>query len=403
MAPRNNRTHHKYLLISVVIILSSCFGGKQEQEYTPWGTVVGEAAYDSLPDGALSVGDILSQGEMIMLTLNGPETYYDYHGHGMGLHFMLCEKFAQHIGVKLRVEVCKDTLDMIGRLLRNEGDIIACPVKGDSLASCGPQWAVSRDNPSLLHEVRKWYRADMVAEVKRQQKELLASGGVTRKVYAPIISREKGLISRWDPLFKKYAVVPRLDWKLLAAQCYQESCFDPKAHSWAGACGLMQIMPSTASLLGLQQKDIYDPEKNIEAAARYMSQLMRDFHDVDSQYDRICFALASYNGGKLHIRDAMALARKDGRDAMKWAVVGQYVLKLTQPRYYTDPVVAYGYMRGTETYDYVERIMKRWKDYGGRPLRGSSPGMYDGPSTQPVIDNSGAMPRPAKKKHRFSE
>ena len=73
---------------------------------TPWG----EVQTDSLPTSEdFTLSDIVSNGEMIMLTLSGPETYYDYHGRGMGVQFLLCEKFAQSIGVSLRVELCKDT------------------------------------------------------------------------------------------------------------------------------------------------------------------------------------------------------------------------------------------------------------------------------------------------------
>lgn len=63
-----------------------------------------------------------------MLTVNGPTTYYDYHNHGMGLQYLLCEKFAQQIGVSLRVEECKDTTEMIQKLQKGEGDIIAVPL-----------------------------------------------------------------------------------------------------------------------------------------------------------------------------------------------------------------------------------------------------------------------------------
>lgn len=390
--------------IFIVSLQTACLGDKEQKEFTPWGTVVGEENTDSIETESLSVGELQSQGEMIMLTISGPDTYYDYHGQGMGLHFLLCEKLAQRIGVKLRVELCKDTLEMKKKLQNNEGDIIACPVNDKDLFLCGPKWAVNKENVSLQNEIKVWYKPAMLEEIKKYQQNLLANGGVTRKVYAPIINREKGLISKWDHLFKKYSSIPRLDWKLLAAQCYQESCFDPNACSWAGACGLMQIMPSTGTLLGLEKKDLFNPEKNVSAAARYMAQLMKEFDDVDSQYDRICFALASYNGGKYHVRDAMALAKKNNQNPYRWAHVSAYILKLTQPQYYNDSVVKYGYMRGTETHDYVERIINRWREYGGKTPR-SVQGYYgyDGPSTQPAINTSGAIPRPAKKKHRFSE
>ena len=90
-----------------------------------------------------------------------------------------------------------------------------------------------------------------------------------------------------------------------------------------------------------------------------MGALMREFADVPSQYERIGFALASYNAGSGHIRDAMALARRDGANPYSWNVVSQYVLHLSEPAYYQDPVVRHGFMRGRETYNYVNSIRSR--------------------------------------------
>lgn len=394
----------RYLpLFTSIILLFSCTAKRPEQELTPWGTVIGEdrtSTKDSVTE-TLSLNDIVEQGEMIMLTISGPNTYYDYHGHGMGLHYLMCEKLATKLGVKLRVEICKDSVELINKLKNGEGDLIAYPITTNEFTQCGPQWAVAKDSKELINEIKSWYKPDMLASTEKAQKELLASGGVTRHVYAPIINREKGIISKWDNLFRKHAPTARIDWKLMAAQCYQESCFDPKAHSWAGACGLMQIMPSTASYLGLSQNDIYSPEPNIAAAAKYMKQLINDFHDIPNQQDRICFALAAYNGGEKHIRDAMALAKKYGKNPQHWRIVQEFILKLSEPYYYRDPVVKYGYMRGSETANYVDRIMKRWAEYGGRPARSYVPfGGYDGPSTQPT---TGVMtgPHRATKKHKY--
>lgn len=390
-----------YLLISIILLIS-CTAKKPEREETPWGTIVGGNGTEA-PEAVskpVTLSDIIRQGEIIILTTNGPQTYYDYHGHGMGLHYLLSEKLAKQIGVKVRVEICNDSTELIDKLNKGEGDIIACPIHAEGLASCGPDWAVTSSNTELAEEIRKWYKPEMIAETEKTQKSLLASGGVTRHVYAPILNHKKGIISQWDHLFQRYAPTARIDWRLMAAQCYQESCFDPKAHSWAGACGLMQIMPSTAKHLGLAAEDIYAPEPNIAASARLMGELLGKFRDAASQQDRICFALASYNAGEGHVRDAMALTRKYGKDANRWSCVQEFILKLSQPEYYKDPVVKRGYMRGTETSGYVDKIMQRWREYGGNPGRAVTGG-YSGPSTQPLPSGTSGPSR-AKKKNKYS-
>lgn len=375
----------KYILLLLTALLAAgCNTQKEKQQVTPWGTPVGDDGTEVETDTAstqkqskaLTLEEIQQNGELIMLTVNGPTTYYDYHNHGMGVQYLLCEKFAQQIGVSVRVEECKDTAEMVKKLEKGEGDIITVPlprktVKGN-LLFCGvtpdstrTQWAVGEGNKSLADTLNHWFRPQMIAEMQKEENYLLSSRSVKRHVYASFLNRSKGIISNYDRYFQTYAGMARMDWRLMAAQCYQESCFDPNAKSWAGACGLMQIMPATASYLGLPMSRIHDPEANIAAAAKYMSELQQDFSDIGDPGQRILFALASYNGGKAHVRDAMALTRKNGGNPHNWGEVSQYILKLSQPAYYHDPVVKHGYMRGSETAGYVERIRQRWAEYCG--------------------------------------
>ena len=76
----------------------------------------------------------------------------------------------------------------------------------------------------------------------------------------------------------------------------------------------MQIMPGTADHLGLPRASIYDPEQNIADEARYLGELDRNFSDIPERSERTKFVLAAYNGGHFHIRDAMTLARKHGKN-----------------------------------------------------------------------------------------
>ena len=64
--------------------------------------------------------------------------------------------------------------------------------------------------------------------------------------HSPILSLKEGKISHYDDLFRKYSKEIGWDWRMLASLAYTESNFDTTAVSWAGAKGLMQLMPATA-------------------------------------------------------------------------------------------------------------------------------------------------------------
>lgn len=343
-------------LIFILILLCSCGQKKQETVVTPWGEIA-----DTIPtDDSFDLDEIQRNGELIALTLTGPETYYDYRGKHLGAQYLLAQKFADKLGVSLRMEVCRDSAEMLQRLDDGEADLICYPMTKKGLG-----WLVGDDKEDLEDELKAWYKPGMLAEVKKEEEFLLSNRAVRRRVFAPMLNRAGGVISHYDGFFQRYASTIRWDWRLLAAQCYQESTFDPKARSWAGACGLMQIMPGTADHLGLSRANIYDPEQNIAAAVRYLAELERNFSDIREHSERTKFVLAAYNGGHFHIRDAMALARKNGRNANSWREVESFVLGLSQPQYYNDPVVKNGYMRGSETVDYVRKIHERWNGYRG--------------------------------------
>ncbi len=344
---------YSLLILFIVCFCLSCTEKKQEPVTTPWGEVLDSV--DVSDD--FDLHEIQSNGELIVATISGPQTYYDYHGHPMGTQYLLCQKLAELLGVSLRVDVCRDSAEIAQKLAAGDIDIAAWPTPG--------RLEVNKDKPLLKSELTAWYSDSVLANVKKNEAYLLSSQSVKRRVFSPMLDKHGGIISHYDSYFIQYARAIRWDWRLLAAQCYQESTFDPKATSWAGAKGLMQIMPSTADQLGLARSEMYNPEKNIEAAVRYLGELERSFNDIANRQERTKFVLAAYNGGHFHVRDAMALAKKNGCNPQRWTDVEPYVLGLAQPQYYNDPVVKYGYMRGSETVDYVRKIHDRWNGYRG--------------------------------------
>ena len=226
-------------------------------------------------------------------------------------------------------------------------------------------WTVRDTSPKLEAALNRWFKPEMRSQAKSEEQMLVMTGGASRHYIAPIFDRERGKISVYDYLFKKYAKVCGWDWRLLAAQCYQESMFDPEAQSFAGARGLMQIMPGIAKNIGLSLKQIFEPEQNIYAATRLIREISGSLGNIPGRENKIKFVLACYNGGIAHIRDAQSLARADSMFRYNnWESLAPYVLKLQDPEYYeNDSLVHAGYMRGSETVNYVSRIMRRWNEY----------------------------------------
>ena len=338
---------------AILLSLTSCFEKKHEPIVAPWGMVE-----DTIPTSdEFDLHDIQTSGELIMATVSGPQTYYDYHGHHLGAQFLICQRFADSLGVRLRVEVCRDSLELLKRYAEGDIDIVAWPTPGHIDADTAKN--------ELTKELQRWYHPALIAVVQKEEHDLLTVRKVRRRIFSPLLDAKGGVISHYDQYFMAYARDIRWDWRLLAAQCYQESTFDPRAVSFAGAKGLMQIMPGTADHLGVPRSKLYEPETNVQAAVKYIGQLQNTFKDVRDHYERTNFVLAAYNGGAHHIHDAMALARRDGRNPHRWSDVAPYVLKLSQPQYYNDPIVKYGYMRGSETVEYVQRIRQRHAGYQG--------------------------------------
>ena len=359
---------------TLALLTGACLSPEKQEREVSYETIAGNkeitADYD-LPQ-------ILESGELIAVTLSGPDTYYEYREKAMGLQYELAERFATRIGASLRIEVVRDTAELIRRITNNDADLIAVEMDirpyAQQLTACGAftttegnnrkSWAVGKGAPELAKALDEWYRPELKKAVQEEeQRRFLPQFSVRRKPRAPFLSRSQGIISPYDAHFKRHGGAIGWDWRLMAAQCYQESAFDPNAVSWAGAQGLMQIMPSTAQHLNLPMEQIYHPEKNIQAAARYLRELEYKFSDIHPREERMWFALAAYNGGAGHIQDARTLARQAGKNANRWDEVKHFVLRLSNPGYYNRKEVRFGYMRGSETYQYVESIRQRWNEY----------------------------------------
>lgn len=223
-------------------------------------------------------------------------------------------------------------------------------------------WAVRKDCPQLARTASEWHKANLTSpDYKASTKRYFEISKATP--HTPILSLREGKISHYDALFKKYAKEIGWDWRLLASLAYTESNFDTTAVSWAGARGLMQLMPSTARAMGLPDGKEQNAEESIKAAVKYIGMTAQSFSELPKE-EQVNFVLASYNSGIGHVQDAMALAEKYGKDPHVWKDnVEKYIVLKANEEYFTDPVCKNGYFRGTETYNFVREITGRYEQY----------------------------------------
>lgn len=224
-------------------------------------------------------------------------------------------------------------------------------------------WAVAKGTDDLRFAVNSW----MEKFRDTRKYAVLYNKYFMNKRSAEIVESDyfansSGKISPYDDIIKEYSKDIGWDWRLVASMMYQESRFNPEAVSWAGAYGLMQLMPNTGARFGIVPTS---PEKKqIRAGIMFIQWLNEQLSDIKDEEERRKFILASYNVGLGHVLDARALAAKHGKDPNIWDDnVDKYLLSKSEPKYFTDSVVKYGYCRGIETYRYVANIVDRYEHY----------------------------------------
>ncbi|MEM6338138.1 MAG: transporter substrate-binding domain-containing protein [Bacteroidota bacterium] len=227
-------------------------------------------------------------------------------------------------------------------------------------------WAVPFGADSLLASINGWLEDEKLQpEFQRLYNKYFEDRiGFRERIADEYLTTETGRLSPYDDLIRTASSASDLgwDWRLLASQMFQESRFKPRARSWAGAQGLMQLMPPTAREFGVSNAN--DPEQNVAGAIRFLEWLDAYWTDkIDDPDERLKFILASYNTGHGHVEDARRLTEKYGKDPQVWEDVAYYLLRKSRREFYQDPVVRYGYSRGIEPVEYVERILDRFEHY----------------------------------------
>lgn len=224
-------------------------------------------------------------------------------------------------------------------------------------------WAMRNTSTDLLQVVNTW----LLEKKKRfipdlYTKYFLNSKNQHFRTTSAYSSLGGNRISVYDELIQENAKTLGWDWRLLAAVVYKESAFDTTALSYAGAQGLLQLMPVTLERFGVTNPS--DPAESLRGGVKYLQYLDKFWLErVPETNERIKFILASYNIGQGHVEDAWKLTLKYRKNTQSWQEVSNFLNLKSDPKYYRDPVVKSGYAKGHIAVNYVRDVLGLFQSY----------------------------------------
>jgi len=209
---------------------------------------------------------------------------------------------------------------------------------GDSLLSRADDFLIKIDRTGLLAQIKDRYyghtnKFDYVG---------------TRNFIRHYESR----LPRYREMFEEAGREWGVDWRLLAAIGYQESHWRSGAVSPTGVRGIMMLTEDTAAYLGLD--DRLDPRNSIFGGAQYYARQTERVADTVDEPDRTWMALAAYNVGFNHVKDARQIVEWQGGNPDTWVDISKALPLLAQQKWYSR--LPFGYARGWEPVLYVNNI-----------------------------------------------
>jgi membrane-bound lytic murein transglycosylase F len=224
-------------------------------------------------------------------------------------------------------------------------------------------WALRSTSPNLLQAVNSWLVEKKKVFIPRTYaRYFLNSKNQYERTTNAYSSLGGNRISVYDELIQAQAQSLGWDWRLLAALVYKESRFDTTALSYAGAQGLLQLMPVTLERFGVTNPN--DPAESLNGGVKYLQYLDKFWMErVPETNERIKFILASYTIGQGHVDDAWRLTLKYRKNTQSWQEVSNFLNLKSDPKYYRDPVVKSGYAKGHIAVKYVRDVLALFQSY----------------------------------------
>ncbi|HEX6982340.1 MAG TPA: transglycosylase SLT domain-containing protein [Balneolaceae bacterium] len=327
---------------------------------------------DAIKNPPETIKEVAKRG--IPITVRRNSSYYhrlrelQQNGLNLSIHVVPNEKDTESLLFDISKNLYMATVadnNLLQATNRYMGGLVKGPViaENDTIA-----WAIRKNASTLETQLNRFlydhFRfGDPGEDPKRSaflnilRKRYFKKGPQIADYYDPTSPLLDG-ISPYDDLVKSIADSAGLDWLMITAIIAQETKFNPKAKSWAGAMGLMQIIPRYSEIS--KPKLLYKPEINIREGVRILSEHLDHYSYMDRS-NQWAFALGAYNAGPGHIADARRLAIDHNDNPNEWENVAEALLKLMQRKYYKN--ARYGFCRGIQTVQYVQEIKNRYKTY----------------------------------------
>lgn len=215
-------------------------------------------------------------------------------------------------------------------------------------------WLLTPDNQDLLQLMQAWYqrasREDEIMGILDRYKAYFSE--LDKSDIVEFFKKIRSTLPLYKKAFKDAAKEQDLPWQLVASVAYQESHWEEGARSFTGVRGLMQLTEETADHLGVEDRT--DPEQSISGGAKYLRLLLDGTPKNLNHQDRLALALAAYNIGSAHLKDAQKLAERRGLNPSSWHHLRKILPLLTDPAFEAE--LQYGSARGYETVEFVERV-----------------------------------------------
>ena len=303
-------------------------------------------------------------GEEVICAIDLGDEMYSQHGLEAGLNYRLAEEFAKanHCNVSIRTagkdENYTDSLRQgkIDLLITHSTDLQGLNILS-SMKECS-SWVMHTSDHNKTRQINNWIgHMKASGELDRLQNLYSTSFNPHKRAERGVITT---VISPYDDVIRKYSKTLGWDWRMVAAVVYQESKFSISSKSSRGAQGLMQVMPQTGTLYGVD--NLLDPEQNIMAGTCHLKRLQKMFGQYElEQEELIKFTLAAYNAGEGRIMDCRNLAATKGFDNGQWEEIVKVIPMMREDSILEEESVKLGKFQGHETIDYIDSVMSHYK------------------------------------------